>query len=102
MAQTYKICLLPGDGIGPEIIAEGVKVLDAIAAKHSLAAVRSTKRAVRFPKPRSLLLLAPMQCCLQRSAARSGILPILANHVLNRDCSLFERAWAFMRTFVRS
>ena len=34
MSQTYKICLLPGDGIGPEIIAEGVKVLDAIGKKY--------------------------------------------------------------------
>lgn len=32
---TYKICLLPGDGIGPEIIAEGVKVLNAIGRKYS-------------------------------------------------------------------
>ena len=30
----FDICLLPGDGIGPEIIAEGTKVLDAIAAKY--------------------------------------------------------------------
>lgn len=37
MAQTYKICLLPGDGIGPEIITEGVKVLDAIAAKYGIS-----------------------------------------------------------------
>lgn len=29
----YKICLLPGDGIGPEIIAEAVKVLDALGEK---------------------------------------------------------------------
>ena len=29
MTKTYKICTLPGDGIGPEIIAEGVKVLNA-------------------------------------------------------------------------
>ncbi|MGN0302155.1 MAG: 3-isopropylmalate dehydrogenase [Anaerotardibacter sp.] len=34
MSQTYKICLLPGDGIGPEIIAEGVKVLNAVGAKY--------------------------------------------------------------------
>ncbi len=34
---TYKVCLLPGDGIGPEIIAEGVKVLNAIGKKHSLS-----------------------------------------------------------------
>ncbi len=33
MNNTYKICLLPGDGIGPEVIAESVKVLDAIAEK---------------------------------------------------------------------
>ena len=29
------ICLLPGDGIGPEILAEGVKVLKAAAEKFS-------------------------------------------------------------------
>lgn len=34
MTKTYNICLLPGDGIGPEIIAEGVKVLDAVGAKY--------------------------------------------------------------------
>ncbi len=34
--ETYKICLLPGDGIGPEIIAEGVKVLDAIGEKYGV------------------------------------------------------------------
>jgi len=28
-----KIALLPGDGIGPEVVAEGARVLDAVAAK---------------------------------------------------------------------
>ena len=37
MTRTYNICLLPGDGIGPEIIAEGVKVLDAVGAKYDTA-----------------------------------------------------------------
>ena len=32
-AKTYKICCLPGDGIGPEVIAEGKKVLAAVGAK---------------------------------------------------------------------
>jgi 3-isopropylmalate dehydrogenase len=34
-----KITLLPGDGIGPEVVAEGVKVLKAVAAKfgHTFA-----------------------------------------------------------------
>ena len=34
--QTRKVCLLPGDGIGPEIITEAVKVLDAIGSKHGV------------------------------------------------------------------
>ena len=32
-AKTYKICCLPGDGIGPEVITEGKKVLTAVGAK---------------------------------------------------------------------
>ncbi len=32
-----KITLLPGDGIGPEVVAEAQKVLDAVAGKHSHA-----------------------------------------------------------------
>jgi len=31
MNKTYTICVLPGDGIGPEICAEAVKVLDLIS-----------------------------------------------------------------------
>lgn len=36
MGATYEVCLLPGDGIGPEIIAEGVKVLDALGKKYDI------------------------------------------------------------------
>jgi 3-isopropylmalate dehydrogenase len=35
-STTHRICLLPGDGIGPEITAEAVKVLDRIAEKHGV------------------------------------------------------------------
>ncbi|MGQ9780279.1 MAG: 3-isopropylmalate dehydrogenase [Bacillota bacterium] len=34
MGKTYKIAVIPGDGTGPEVIAEGVKVLRAAAAKY--------------------------------------------------------------------
>ncbi len=37
----YKIALLPGDGIGPEIIAEAVKVLDALSRDHGLKVTTS-------------------------------------------------------------
>ena len=34
--SSYKLAVIPGDGIGPEVVAEGLKVLDVIAAKHGL------------------------------------------------------------------
>ena len=34
--SKHQITLLPGDGIGPEIISVAVEVLDAIASKHDL------------------------------------------------------------------
>ncbi|MDD2604455.1 MAG: 3-isopropylmalate dehydrogenase [Desulfobacterales bacterium] len=37
MAKRYSIAVVPGDGTGPEVIAEGVKVLDAAAAKAGFA-----------------------------------------------------------------
>ncbi|MBW2990046.1 isocitrate/isopropylmalate dehydrogenase family protein [Candidatus Woesearchaeota archaeon] len=33
--KTYRIAKMPGDGIGPEIIAEGVKVIDAASDKYN-------------------------------------------------------------------
>ena len=35
--RQYTIALLPGDGVGMEVLAEGRKVLDAAAEKHNLA-----------------------------------------------------------------
>jgi 3-isopropylmalate dehydrogenase len=33
MAKTYNIAVIPGDGTGPEVVAEGIKVLDAAAGR---------------------------------------------------------------------
>ena len=33
MTKTYKIAVVPGDGTGPEVVAEGVKILNALASK---------------------------------------------------------------------
>jgi 3-isopropylmalate dehydrogenase len=35
--MTHKILILPGDGIGPEVVAEAVRVLEALRAHHGLA-----------------------------------------------------------------
>jgi len=34
MGKTYKIAVMPGDGTGPEVVAEGLKALQTAAAKH--------------------------------------------------------------------
>ena len=34
--MTKKVLVLPGDGIGPEIVAEAIKVLDVLKANHGL------------------------------------------------------------------
>ncbi len=33
--KTYKIAVLPGDGTGPEVVVEGIKVLDVAAEKYN-------------------------------------------------------------------
>ncbi len=34
MSKTFKIAVLPGDGIGPEVMAEAIRVLDAVGAQY--------------------------------------------------------------------
>jgi 3-isopropylmalate dehydrogenase len=36
MSKTYQIAVLPGDGIGPEVMAEALKVLDAVEKKFDV------------------------------------------------------------------
>lgn len=46
MAQKSRIAVTPGDGIGPEVVAEAVRCLETLRAKHSLAL-----EWTRFPWP---------------------------------------------------
>lgn len=41
MATNYNIAVLPGDGIGPEVMAEALKVLDAVEAKYAVKFART-------------------------------------------------------------
>ena len=36
MTKTFNLAVIGGDGIGPEVVAEGLKVLDALSAKYDL------------------------------------------------------------------
>src|SRR5258706_8132046 len=44
MAKTYTIAVIPGDGIGPEVVDEGLRVLERVAAIEG-----STVRPTRYP-----------------------------------------------------
>ena len=35
--KSYNIAVIPGDGTGPEVVREGVKVLDAVSKKSGFA-----------------------------------------------------------------
>ncbi|MCA9401365.1 MAG: 3-isopropylmalate dehydrogenase [Candidatus Omnitrophica bacterium] len=35
--KTYKIAVIPGDGIGPEVVNEGLKVLKCVSQKHAFS-----------------------------------------------------------------
>jgi len=41
MTQQFTIAVLPGDGIGPEVMAEAMKVLDAVEARFSVSFERT-------------------------------------------------------------
>src|SRR5699024_11512667 len=37
MSQTFRLAVLPGDGIGPEVTAQALTVLDAIGKRYGVA-----------------------------------------------------------------
>ncbi len=37
MKNTHRIAVIPGDGIGREVVPEGLRVLEAVARRHALA-----------------------------------------------------------------
>jgi 3-isopropylmalate dehydrogenase len=42
MKKPYEIAVIPGDGTGPEVVAEGIKVIEAVAAKCNIGFQFST------------------------------------------------------------
>src|SRR5512139_4097925 len=36
MSKTYKIAVIPGDGTGPEVVAEGIKVLNTVSQRFGI------------------------------------------------------------------
>ena len=43
--MSAKIAILPGDGVGPEIVAEAVKVIDCLREAYGLVRARKAEIA---------------------------------------------------------
>ena len=37
MSKSFKVAVLPGDGIGPEVMAEAIKVLETVEEKFDVS-----------------------------------------------------------------
>ncbi len=42
MKKTFNLAVIPGDGIGQEVVAEGLKVLDAVSVKYGLTFAKTS------------------------------------------------------------
>ncbi|HUW87483.1 MAG TPA: 3-isopropylmalate dehydrogenase [Candidatus Paceibacterota bacterium] len=40
-ASSFNVAVIAGDGIGPEVVGEGLKVLDVVGAKHGVSFVKT-------------------------------------------------------------
>ena len=60
---TTRLAVIGGDGIGPEVVAEGLKVLDAV-----LPGVETTE----YDLGAAALARAPARCCRESVPGRAG------------------------------
>ena len=81
MSNQFKIAVLAGDGIGPEVMARAVRVLHAVEkkfslvfefAEHAVGGMPLTHTVKLSRKKRSRLVNSPMRCSSVRLAALSG------------------------------
>jgi isocitrate/isopropylmalate dehydrogenase len=77
MSRVIRLALIPGDGIGPEVVAEAEKVLDAVTAgsdvafektRFSLGRRDTSRPAIRSPTATSRRSRAMTRSCSAPSA----------------------------------
>lgn len=107
--MSKQILILPGDGIGPEIMAEAVKVLQRIDTQHGLGfelvydelgGAAYDKYGSPWPMKRWSVRVLPMRCCWARWVARSGT-PSTRRYARNVVCSRSARSWGCSPICVR-
>ncbi len=72
--RTYNIAILPGDGIGPEVVAEAIKVLQAIGTMHNIEFNLNFADlgAVAIDKTGEALPAKTLQTCIEADAVLLG------------------------------
>jgi len=68
------LCVIPGDGIGPEVIEQGLKVLDAVAERfnHTFDYCHADMGAVAIDKFGTPLPEATIEACIKADAVYLG------------------------------
>ncbi len=74
MAATHKIAILSGDGIGPEVMAEALKVLNAVEAKYDVHFERTAANVggIAIDQDGKALPEATIEICKQSEAILFG------------------------------
>ncbi|MGD0795910.1 MAG: 3-isopropylmalate dehydrogenase [Dehalococcoidales bacterium] len=72
--MKYKLAVLPGDGIGPEVVAEGVKVLEAVGKRygHSFELTNGLIGGVAIDVEGTALSDATIKMCKKQDAILFG------------------------------
>jgi 3-isopropylmalate dehydrogenase len=85
--MLLKIAILPGDGIGPEVIDEAVRVLEAVAAKfgHELSLQKKDVGGAGLTSSRDPLPQDTLQTCLASDAVLLGAVGGPAFDHVSRD-----------------
>ena len=72
-SRSIRLAVIPGDGIGPEVVAEGLKVLEAVAPSSGLAFEQTSYDLGAARWHRTGETLGPLLC--ERSEARRSSPP---------------------------
>ncbi|WP_127131311.1 3-isopropylmalate dehydrogenase [Georgenia sp. SYP-B2076] len=92
MTRTIKLAVVAGDGIGPEVVAEGLKVLDAVLAGSDVTVERTDFElgAARWHRTGETLTDADLEAIREHDAILLGAIgdPTVPSGVLERGLLL--------------
>ncbi len=92
MTQTVELAVIPGDGIGPEVVAEGLKILDAVVTGTDLTINKTDYDlgAARYHRTGEVLTEEDLQSIREKDVILLGAVgdPSMPSGVLERGLLL--------------